>query len=418
MANGDAPQAQRLQQQAAASVGDPLAGFKSGLDVARGIQDIDIRKSKNEEQKKSFKLKSMDLISSRMKQALLAPKGLRKALLKKAQSESEVLGIPWDPANVELFSNDDLRNDILLSLQERNGLSEEDQLANFDSSVIGLGDSRKMAENFFAARELRNQNAKKAQAGQISEKDRADLVLKFQDQLRADPKAREDATIVTQGNNIMRLASDPLARRQAFAADSAKVQFSKILDPIGVVREGEISRLTGLNVGVVRQAKDAAKKLLSGDVLNDAQWIQLAMVVDGMARAAQRRQNARVESLGPTLQRTGVDASEVEFSERFKTFDFQDSFGDTDQPEAARLLQQVTKRSKLTSEVRELNDAGINITENQLRKLSPATRAFLRENPEQAIPVIAQLRAQSKQRTRQTAKAQRIGSAATKRQGK
>jgi hypothetical protein len=274
-------------------------------------------------EREKHELAKSDRAVTEMKKIALQPnKALRKKMIKVLRA---------DMANVNFTINSDLE-ELVLDDQFIEGMmpglnfygkSDEDvrgqfaQIEFFSKPGSDIQEGFKsFNEQLLKRKKLEAQQAK-AKAGAFT--DIRDFISRVH---------KSDVTVVNQFNKLADIASSPERRKTAFAGDTAKVIISKIFDPEGVVRKGEIDRLAGLSAGWLAEAKLAVQNIIKGQELDENQWHQIMTITQIAAQNSQESLARGLESQRPVFEAQGVEPEALaRLVPTARGFDFRAQFG-------------------------------------------------------------------------------------------
>lgn len=288
-----------------------LGDVQTGVRVAQMEQQVQTQKQELEQKRQKFELQKSDMAFNQLNRILTLPKAAQSVAVKKYKRDMGTLGVTIDDEAIALATDPEYSDRAKEALAMVSGLPDSERSKagiGFLSMLTGDTESLVKQLNSIGTVQQRKQEAQGKILAQQT-KEQRDVLTKAQEFLEKDPIAVKNREVINQANALFRLAEDPRQRRNAFNADAARTIFAKVLDPKTGVREGEVLRIRGLNVGVTQSLADTINRFINGRELNDNQWAQITNVVSQIAQDAQdntstlaERRKLQLESVGLSPQ--------------------------------------------------------------------------------------------------------------------
>lgn len=317
-----------------------MANGDGGISLAQGFQiGLQLRQTRQQREqlelrKQTVQAQSFDSLMSSLSQLSKAPKTSQPVLKRLVMKKAEVLGAPIAESNLDAMLEQDLKPQTILALDQLTRIDDPKARAQLWSQVTpAFADPERIGDITNTILKINQQQQRRAQieaqtAG--TEVKAAKERVQIQSQVLSSFRQTgggEDADVVKNANEIFRLAGNPDSRKQAFPADAARVAFSKITDPQGVVREGEVNRLTGLTGDALDRAEGAINRAIQGEQLTDEQWAQLVGVAQLLGQESnQRLGQIKAKFIDPNLRDAGIPTERAEaFIPKLQEFDFKEA---------------------------------------------------------------------------------------------
>ena len=118
---------------------DAVGGLNAGVGLAQHIQNVQAQRTALEEQKKQLYVKKIDFIADKLKTGLLLPDKAKDSYFKTVQLQAEHLGIPFDPASVQVMRDPDYRKESLSALNHILQLPDDQKAQAGEQTLAFLG---------------------------------------------------------------------------------------------------------------------------------------------------------------------------------------------------------------------------------------------------------------------------------------
>lgn len=315
---------------------DVGASFAQGLGIAQQIRALQQQKEAHAQAKAKFEAQKIDLLSKKLLQIGFAPKELKAPLTKAYIMQAQTLGVAVDENAVKLMTSEQWGKTTVQGLNALVGLPQDKKAEAGTQLLLSLSDvdtAMKILPDI-AAQQARAKNMQLdqlrtqqqlAMAGTQQAGERVKIADAVTNTVRNQTATAQK--VIESVNDLNEIGSDPKRRKEAFASDSALVMIAKISDPQTGVREGEVQRVTGLGTGALGEIQNYARRLASGQVLNNEQWRQLLSVANLRAKRAQLYMTQVEKQRSPELAQAGIDPKNV-FGTflQYTPFDFKRQF--------------------------------------------------------------------------------------------
>ncbi len=307
------------------------------LGAAKGTQQLLMRatehaknKEKAEQARLEHEQKKTNFALNKLSKGVTIPEKFQEDYFKSAFADINAAGITINPGLEKMFKDEGFRQDWANSAKLISGLSAEEQAGIPILATMTASDISEVPNHLktISSAYTQQQKVKSQQFAQV-EKQKALRTKTLTDtQAWVGKQFKNDIEVINRWNDLSDIAAKPENRRAAVAGDTAKVMLSKIFDPEGVVRQGEIERLRGLSSGFLDKANLAVKRTLKGEELTEAQWFQVMSITNIAADNARANISRGVESRKSIWEPQGLERSEVVgFAAPKKDFAFGRQFG-------------------------------------------------------------------------------------------
>lgn len=313
------------------------AGFSSGIEVAKGLQQLEQQREAAKQARQKAQLAKTDYIVDGLKKAAFIqnPK-LRKLEFKRFMDSAAQLEVAINPDYGMVLEDPEHLQQVRNLIGDLSGLPDDARAQAGGGLIVSLSDNvsngieqlRKAGEQrsqFMAQQQEAQQKAKNSEVDTEGKKIKAtDDVIN-----QATKQVKTELETVKQANKLLDIGSDPGNRKKPFPGYVATVLFAKYLDPESIVRESEAAGVQNVTPGVAAQIFKTIQKAKNGENLSEDQWHQILSLTQMIAKPANESvKRAKEEYVLPNLGRLGQDPKEVQsFFPELKDVDFMGDLG-------------------------------------------------------------------------------------------
>jgi hypothetical protein len=292
---------------------DPSSSLATGVQLAQAHQAHLLNVEKVKQDRQVLELKKAEWLAGKLRSgAGIVNNQARTMYFKNLADQARQAQIPFDPANVAIFSDEKNAKAIQDIEMNAAGMKPGDASRMYLDMLHAAGDSSQTEATLGHHREL---IIAQANAQFMRDKTQREFTMQtgkaFEEaKSAAATQNKENTERLTFANQIIGVAADPSRHNDPYSIASVHSALAKAFFPGGVIRESEIQFLDHINPGMGQQIKAWASGKLGEGKMTDQMLFSIGQLAQHMGAEAQ----ANVQTQKLATQKylpPGVSAEDV-----------------------------------------------------------------------------------------------------------